>query len=471
MKRTHWLSLVLVCAAAQTGLHGTETVNAAAGMAFPAVQEAGSARAVGMGSTYVGIAEGSATLPWNPAGLAGLCAPEISLHHSSTVIGSFQETAILGLPLNASNALGLSVNYGDNGVFEGRDAAGNVASDYSARAYGATLGWGFRILSELSLGAAVKFNREDLGSLSYNAPAVDLGALWSPTSSLSLGAAYTDLGPQAAGYNLDQGVNLGISNYFWKGGDFQWLLALSGQALTRSDTSLHVGLEGTFFQLLSLRGGYAYDFTHPVPSDGAPGWTLGIGAKLAQVSLDYSFVPLAEVGNVQRISLTYAFGDCKSPTPTATPTPRPTPLATASPTPTPSPTPAATPVAVLPKELVLQFTDADFRYTKKGEAEVLTVAAKERLHKALLHISTQPGGSLRVSGMTQVKADKDDAVGKTKKQADKDEYKEVGKRREKLVADYVAKAMPKAKVTSLVSPASEGAQDDSMKAVFHVEIR
>ena len=91
MKLTRWHSLLLLGALAPSGLAGVETVNSAAGLAFPGVAEAGSARAIALGSTYVGIAEGSASLPWNPAGLAGLCSDELAL--LTKMMKSRQESA------------------------------------------------------------------------------------------------------------------------------------------------------------------------------------------------------------------------------------------------------------------------------------------------------------------------------------------------------------------------------------------
>src|SRR4051812_45944102 len=129
MKHSRVLPLLLALMA-QRGLHAAETVTSAAGSSFASVQEAGSARAVALGSTYVGIAEGSQTLPWNPAGLSGLCAPELSLHHNSTLLGSFQESAIFAMPVNPNNGFGASVNFTDNGTFEGRDDNGVKVGDY-----------------------------------------------------------------------------------------------------------------------------------------------------------------------------------------------------------------------------------------------------------------------------------------------------------------------------------------------------
>ena len=65
----------------------------------------------------MGIAEGSAALLWNPAGSGNLLCPEIAIHHKSGLLGAYQETAVLGLPMGANNGFGASLNYGDNGGF------------------------------------------------------------------------------------------------------------------------------------------------------------------------------------------------------------------------------------------------------------------------------------------------------------------------------------------------------------------
>jgi hypothetical protein len=280
-------------------------------MAFPSVQEMGSARAIALGSTYVGIAEGSATLPWNPAGLAGICATEIGLHHNSTLIGSYQETAILGLPTGKASALGASFTYGDNGTYEGRDDAGNRVGDYAVRTYGASLGWGFQAMDDIDLGASLKFNRQDLAGTAVDAFAGDIGALWQASPDFNLGAAYNNLGPDVAGMPQGQALSLGASYYLWKRSDLQVLLALSGESLARGGDSVRFGIEPTLYHMLALRAGYSAALNNAQEVNGLTGWTFGGGVMLAGLALDYAYVPLGDLGDVQRVSLTYAFGDCK----------------------------------------------------------------------------------------------------------------------------------------------------------------
>ena len=311
LMKQSFMGWMLVAALAQTAPgRALEDLKAAAGFAFPSVQEGASARAIALGSTYVGIAEGSAALLWNPAGLSTLQRPEIALHHTSALLGAIQEIAVLGLPLSHGDSLGLALSYEDNGAFEGRDATGAQTGDYRAGAFGANLGWGIALPEGLSLGLAVKANHRDLAGQGANAFAGDFGMLWSPCPELSLGAAYTNLGPDVEGSHLAQGLRLGLSSTLYKGFNHQWVGAVSGEALSYGDSSLHFGLEHTFYRLLSLRGGYAFSLSRPQAA-GLLGWTLGGGVQLNRLSLDYAFVPLAALGNMQRVSLTYAFGEAR----------------------------------------------------------------------------------------------------------------------------------------------------------------
>ena len=96
MNRATCFHLALSALALQAPLMAAETLGSASNLAFPAVQESGGARAIALGSTYVGVAEGSSSLLWNPAGLGRMEDPELAIHHQSGLLGSLQEIAVFG---------------------------------------------------------------------------------------------------------------------------------------------------------------------------------------------------------------------------------------------------------------------------------------------------------------------------------------------------------------------------------------
>ena len=309
MRKALWKTLLALSAIHAGPLVATESVRPAAAMAFTSGGDASSARAVALGSTYVGIAEGSATLPWNTAGLASQTKPEASLNHNSTLIGSFRESALIAWPLRPGSAVGASLSYGDSGKFEGRDDSGYLTSDYGSSSYGASLGWGFRAPAQLAFGAAIKFGHQTLADKSVDALSGDLGALWTPSPTMNVGVAYNGLGFDVAGSHLEQGLSIGVSKYLQKGQPYEWLLAVSTETYTFGGTDLHLGLESNIHQLLSLRAGYSIGVIDADSAQGLQGLSLGLGVKVHALSLDYAFVPMDVIGDLHRLSLTYEFGD------------------------------------------------------------------------------------------------------------------------------------------------------------------
>jgi len=436
MKRPFLLLLLFALALAPQALPASESVLGSAGAAFPAVQAGASARAIGMGSTYVGIAEGSASLLWNPAGLADLRSNEVAIHHSSSLLGMSQEIAVIGLPLGTSQGLGLSLSFADGGAFEGRNALGAPTGDYGARAYGASLGWGIEVPGDLALGLTAKMERQELAGQSADAFAGDLGLLWSPSPAFRLGASYSNLGSDVVGKKLAQGLRLGLSSYLDKGRAMQWLLAASLEALVQGDQSVHVSLEGSFYRALAARAGYIFQAGGAAVGTGLAGWTLGAGLKVGSIDLDYAFIPVPALGNTHRLSLSYAFGERRSDPAKA------------------SAHSLGRSNTVVPATVVVLY-DQDFVAAPAPGAEALSQGAQERLHKGLREISGVSGAILRVNGMSERKA----------------VAPALSDRREKLVRSFLYSIMPGATVSSVTSPNSESANAAYPSAIFRFLVR
>ena len=172
------------------GQPGFAAVNNVAGLNNPLGNVGVSARAVGMGSTFVGIADDSSALFWNPAGLGTLKCDQVALHHNSWLAGIVQETAVLALPTQDWGGFGFSGNVVNYGAMDGYDANGVRLANYSANRYGFGLGWGRELVSGLAAGVAVKGSTQTIAGESYSGFSADLGALWSPTTDFKLGAAF-----------------------------------------------------------------------------------------------------------------------------------------------------------------------------------------------------------------------------------------------------------------------------------------
>jgi hypothetical protein len=230
------------------------------------------------------------------------------------VLDGNQDIAVLGLPLGGWGGMGASLTYEDAGLFDGRDAGGTSTGSFSARDFGVSAGLGFKGPAGLALGLALKANRQDFDGSVYDSYTGDVGLLWRISPALSLGGVYANLGPEVAGRPVAQGLRLGLSSYIAPGSDFQWLLSLSGEAQNLGQNALQGGLEARLLHVLALRAGYAFHQSQPPPY-GLVGWTFGGGIALGSLDVDYAIVPLADLGNAQRVSVTLAFGSAPQPAP------------------------------------------------------------------------------------------------------------------------------------------------------------
>lgn len=433
---TKGLLACALLAALTPGLYAAEDVTTAAGFSNPSIQDGAGARAIALGSTYVGIAEGSDSLLWNPAGLGTLTDPELAEHHNAGLVGSSQDIAVIGLPLGLGGGLGLSLGYENDGSFDGRDASGDSTGTYSADAYGGSVGWGIGVPGGLYLGVAAKFDQENLAGMDLNSTAVDLGALWDIAPYLSLGAAYNNLGPAVSGWQLDQGLDVGLSSHFYDADESDALAAISGQTLSDGETSIHFGLEDTLYKLLSLRAGYSFSASDAdADTSNLLGWTFGLGLSICKLQVDYAYVPLSDLGATQRISVTYTFGYTCLDAPVG---------------------------AFMEDETLIVLDDVDFGAPAAGNGgEELTDAAQTQLYQALTGMAGAHGVALKVSGESA-------ALVQSGGRVDGERALALGRSRSKLVRDYILLKMPQARLTSRLV---QGTENDSAASLFEVVVR
>jgi hypothetical protein len=401
--------------------------------------QAGGARAMAMGSAYVGVAEGSSALLWNPAGLAELPAPEAAIHHLSGLLGSIQEIVVLGMPLGSSAGFGASFNYMDRGVFEQRDESGALTGDYRANDFGGSVGLAFSA-SGLSVGGALKGNSQRMAGSQMNALSGDLGLLWNPISTLNLGVAYAGLGGQVAGADLSTALRAGISGVLGVGRNFELLFALAGEARNGGGMDrLQVGAEALFSSMVALRAGYQARLGG-ASVEGAEGLSLGAGFSARNLSLDYAFLPMAtELGAQHRVSLSFRF------------------LAAAA-----SPGPLAAAETGRPQqERVLVLTDAYFINSAPEQEQALSPQGRAALDPYLPELQSGVPQMLRIEG-------------RSNESLPEAEMEQLARLRSGLVRDYlVARGVPPSSVTSTgyssLSPSSSGLEPDRL--LFQVVVR
>lgn len=286
----------------------------------------GSARAMGLGRSYVALADGSDALLWNPAGLAQTREREVVYSHLSYVQdleapGYVAYAHPMGRTVWGFNAAYLSMSGFDVRDEEGRplDSSAVVVRNSFATIGVARSFW----FEKLFFGAAVKGIHEDLYVSKYQTLVADLGVLVKPSPKVTFGLSLLNYGaaPSRAAKSARLGAAYRIAEFFrlslelQKPSDDGWLTR-AGLEFTLPEEYLEVGQ-------ISFRLGY-YDtnrmgqnlepsgLVESLKLSKVSGLSLGLGLYSSQIlgygmGLDYAFVPFGALGTIDQISFKFKF--------------------------------------------------------------------------------------------------------------------------------------------------------------------
>ncbi len=154
-------------------------------------------RAVGLGGSYVGVADDATSLYWNPAGLAHVEGTTIQIAHTS--MGLDRMHSLLGVAKNLGDGnLTAGVLWDRFAVsdIQGRDQSGAVTSSFDDKENMLAGGLAVR-LGRLALGGAVRYYQHGLADYTGDGMGYDVGARFDlelGDKSLALGASMCDLG-------------------------------------------------------------------------------------------------------------------------------------------------------------------------------------------------------------------------------------------------------------------------------------
>ena len=260
--------------------------------------EAPGARAAGLGEAFSAAADDVTAAAYNPASLATLSSPQISLSYQKGIADD-----AFGRVHAGRQNLGVSVSYysaGDIDLLDGSSVRNvNAQTDLSVALAGATTRGRF------SLGAALKFLSSQLvESDRATAYAFDLGVHTEISPRLRLSSALQNIG--TALKFIDEGDPL--PRIFRLGAGFvatrgRMPLSLSAELpyfLNEKELRPAVGAE-ILVGPMAFRAGYR-------SGSEIEGLSLGAGFATGGLSVDYAFGFVDDLDSRQRISLGYRFG-------------------------------------------------------------------------------------------------------------------------------------------------------------------
>lgn len=301
-------------------------------------------RPLGMGGAFTALANDVTAGYYNPAGLAHLNYPQISLMHDER-FGNLvnYNYAAVGIPYGKDMSFALSViRLGIDGIPDTRNALvdenGNPINDinnpaaridYSKVTEFSNQDWAFlltyskRHSEKFFYGANVKIIRRDIAEYDATGIGFDIGALYMPNQRLFLGATIQDVTTTLVAWNT--GRNELISPTLKVGGAYL-LNFLGGNVYPAIDLDIrfenrkyasqfnigpvsfdpHFGVEYSYKNVVAVRGGY----------NDVKQFTIGAGIKLPKLNIDYSFARFnyseeERLDDTHRISVTLTLEDPK----------------------------------------------------------------------------------------------------------------------------------------------------------------
>jgi hypothetical protein len=288
-------------------------------------------RAMGLGGAYVALAGDATSGYWNPAALATLDYPEVSLMHDERFAGLVNyDFAAVAIPYGPSASLGLSIiRLGVDGIEDTRNALidqnGNGVLDpgdridYSRITYFNAADWAVlltytqRSSDDLSYGFNVKFIRRGIGDASATGIGFDAGVRYRVAERMYVGANLQDATTTLVAWST--GRNELIAPTLKVGGAMSFDI-LDGTLTPVVDvdvrfesrrfaSAVHLGgvsfdpragLEFDYQNTIAIRAGMN-DLRQPA---------LGAGLHLRKLDIDYSYTGFGngkELGSTHRISL------------------------------------------------------------------------------------------------------------------------------------------------------------------------
>lgn len=181
------------------------------------------ARALGMGSAYVSVADDASSLYWNPAGMVSMGRPEVQTFYSPWLVETqfYHNTAVV--PLGAFGTIGVSFTALTMDEMMVRTVQDPEPSDYGERFDAGNLAMGIAFAKKLtdrfSFGLKTKFIQESIWQMSAQGFAIDIGTLFITKKDLRIGMSISNFGGKLGMEGVNTLVDIDVDENIYGNND------------------------------------------------------------------------------------------------------------------------------------------------------------------------------------------------------------------------------------------------------------
>lgn len=300
-----------------------------------------SARAIGMGSAFVGIQGDPSAMYWNPAGIASIEGISLLFDHTNWFADVGYNFFAGTYSIDGFGTLGLSIIISDIGEMDVTtiNQPDGTGQTFTATDFAVSLAYAIKLTDNFAIGFNPKFIYQSIWNTNASSFALDMGVQYkTPFDDMILAMSISNFGtkmqlqgnstlilydedPQSNGNNdkipayletkswaLPLTFRVGLAYEPVKSEDHLLILALDALHPSDNYESINIGAEYTFMNIFSIRGGYKSLFLNEAEET----FALGFGLKkqiVGNVSLyfDYAYQDFGRLSDIQKITFAISF--------------------------------------------------------------------------------------------------------------------------------------------------------------------
>lgn len=300
-----------------------------------------SARATGMGSAFVGVANDVSAIFWNPAGLTKMEGTNVMFDHTIWIADIKYNFVAASYSLGDMGTIGVSYvgsNIGEMKVTTVENPGG-TGETFTANDVAISLAYAVQLTENFSIGFSPKFIYQSIWRMDATAFAMDMGVQYvTPFDGMMLAMSISNLGtkmqmlgnsnlvlhdidPLSSGNNgkipayletnawaLPLNFRVGLAYNPVYNEKHKLTVAMDASHPSDNYESVNLGAEYTYSDFISLRGGYKSLFL----VDSEESFTAGFGIKQhmignVAVMVDYAYQYFGRLSDIQKFSLSVSF--------------------------------------------------------------------------------------------------------------------------------------------------------------------